>query len=517
MHRQSIAFGPYVLDFGRGILLRDGRPVAVGHKGLLLLQALLGRPGETVTKSELMDAAWSEMAVEESNLSVQMAALRKLLGPAPNGGEWIATVPRVGYRFAGPLNSTEQVPVQGWGEREVKPSRRPTILVLPFRNIGGDHAQDYLVDGITEDIIVALTRFRWFSVIARNSSFAFRDRPVDTAKLRVHADGEPAIHYLVEGSVRKSGQRVRIAAQLIEVGLGTHVWAERYDLELTELFAVQDEIAERVAGALEPELLKTVSVLAAARHTGNMTAWDLVRRGTWHFHRVTRENHFKARELFRQACKLDPESPEAHLWIGRVNAGMLAYGWSEVRDSDIHEGTDAALTAIRIDEKNPYAHYALAIISAYGNAPDRAIAAADRAIELTPSFALGHLVLGMARLFSGQASEAIAPLERGFRLNPYDPQNFVWFNVLALAHLFSGHPDRALDSAIKAQKVRPAWRPIVETLAACHAALGQMDEARRAIREMSKLEKPAGDALAPLFAINPHWREQRLAYLRDAG
>jgi TolB-like protein/Flp pilus assembly protein TadD len=517
MRTEAVAFGPYVFDLSRGVLLREARPVAVGHKGLLLLKALLREPGQTVTKPELMDAAWPEMAVEESNLSVQIAALRKVIGPAPNGGTWIATVPRVGYRFVGPLNNTEQIPAQASGERVAAPSRKTTILVLPFRNIGGDHCQDYLVDGITEDIIVALTRFRWFSVIARNSSFAFKDRPVDTAKLEIDAAGEPGTRYVVEGSVRKSNQRVRIAAQLIEVGSGIHLWAERYDLELTELFAVQDEIAERVAGAIEPELLRTESVLAAARHTGNMTAWDLVRRGTWHFHQVTQENHFQARELFRRACTVDPELPEAHLWIGRVNAGIIAYGWSNAPAEDVSEGTEAALTAIRFDEKNPYAHYALAIISAYSNAFDRASAAAERAIELTPSFALGHLVLGMARLFSGRASEAVPPLERGLRLNPYDPQNFVWLNLLGLAHLFSGHPDRSLDSAMKAQKIRPAWRPIFETLAACYVALGRIEEARRIVMEMAKLDKPAGDALAPLLASNSRWREQRLAYLRDAG
>lgn len=513
---QSIAFGSCVLDLSSGLLLREGRPVTIGHKGLLLLKALLRKPGETVTKPELMDAAWPEMAVEESNLSVQIAALRKLLGPAPSGGEWIATVPRVGYRFVGALGSTDQVS-QDPGERQAGFARKPTILVLPFKNIGGDHAQDYLVDGITEDIIVALTRFRWFSVIARNSSFAFKDRPIDPATLGAHAGGEPGIHYVVEGSVRKSDQRVRIAVQLVEVGSATHVWAERYDLELTELFAIQDEIAERVAGALEPELLKTEAVVAAAQHTGNMTAWDLVRRGTWHFHHVKRDNHLAARELFRLACALDPELPEAHLWLGRVNAGMVAYGWSQAPSDDIHEGTRAALTAIRLDEKNPYSHYALAIVSAYGNEPDRAIAAAERAIELAPSFALGHLVLGMARLFSGDASEAVAPLERGLRLNPYDLQNFVWFNLLALAQLFSGHPDRALDSALKAQKVRPAWRPTFETLASCYVALGDREKARRTVMGMAKLDKPAGDALAPLLATNPGWREQRLAHLRDAG
>jgi TolB-like protein/cytochrome c-type biogenesis protein CcmH/NrfG len=489
----------------------------VGQKGLLLLNVLLRKPGETVTKPELMDAAWPEMAVEESNLSVQIAALRKILGPAPTGGDWIITVPRVGYRFIGSLNAAEQVRAQASGDREAATSHKPIILVLPFRNIGGDHKQDYLVDGITEDVIVALTRFRWFSVIARNSSFAFKDSSVDTTTLRVDAADEPGIRYVVEGSVRKSNQRVRIAAQLIEAHSRTHIWAERYDLELTEVFAVQDEIAERVAGAIEPELLRTESGLAAARHTGNMTAWDVVRRGTWHFHQVTRDNHFKARELFRQACRLDPELPEAHLWIGRVNAGIVAYGWSQAPDDDIREGAEAALAAIRLDEKNPYAHYALAIVSAYANMLDRAIAAAERAIELTPSFSLGHLVLGMAFLFSGKATEAVSSLERGLRLNPYDPQNFVWFNLLGLAHLFSGQPDQALDSTMKAQKVRPAWRPIFETLAACYVALGRMDEARRTVADMSKLDKPAGDALAPLLASNARWREQRYAYLRDAG
>jgi tetratricopeptide (TPR) repeat protein len=170
---------------------------------------------------------------------------------------------------------------------------------------------------------------------------------------------------------------------------------------------------------------------------------------------VTRKNHFKARELFRQACKLDPELPEAHLWIGRVSAGIVAYGWSEAPHNNIREGVESALTAIRLDEKNPYAHYALAIVSTYGRALDRATAAAERAIELTPSFALGHLLLGMARLFSGKASEAVPPLERDLRLNPYDPQNFVWLNLLGLAHLFSEHPDRALDAAMKAQRIRP--------------------------------------------------------------
>jgi hypothetical protein len=170
---------------------------------------------------------------------------------------------------------------------------------------------------------------------------------------------ELGVRYLLEGSVRNSCERIRISAQLVEAASANQIWAERYDLALTEVFAVQDEIAERVAGAIEPELLKTEGVQTAARHTGNMTAWDLVRRGTWHFHKVTRDNHHKARDLFRQACKLDPELPEAHIWLARVSAGTVFYGWSENSPTDLQEGTEAALRAILLDERNPYAHYAV--------------------------------------------------------------------------------------------------------------------------------------------------------------
>ncbi len=171
------------------------------------------------------------------------------------------------------------------------------------------------------------------------------------------------------------------------------------------------QIAERVAGAIEPELLKTEGAQAAVRHTGNMTAWDVVRRGTWHFHQVTRENHLKARELFRQACKLDAELPEAHLWLGRVSAGVVPYGWSDNPVADLQEGMDAALKAVQLDERNPYAHYALAIVSVFADRLEQSISAARKAIEISRSFALGHLVFGMALLFNGRPSDEITPLE----------------------------------------------------------------------------------------------------------
>jgi TolB-like protein len=499
-------FGPFTLDLHCGTLAREGRPIAVGTKWLSLLCALLQAPGRVLGKSALMEAAWPGSIVEESNLTVQIAALRKLLGPQPDGSDWIVTVPRVGYRFSGSVRSIDLGAVgDKTTEERSKPSvERSSILVLPLSNASGNKKQEYLADGITEDVITALTRFRWFRVIGRSTSFVYKSKSVSSKQI---AD-ELGVRYVLEGSVRRSGHQVRVSAQLVDAASASQIWAERYEMELTEAFAIQDAIAERVVGAIEPELLKTESLPAGSPHSGNVTAWDLVRRGTWHFHRIGRETHLYARELFREACGLDPELAEAQVWLGRVSAGIVAYGWSDNPEQDIKDGLDAGLRAIRLDERNPYSHYALAICSAFANAPEQAVLAAEKAIEVSPSFALGHLVLGMAHLFRGNAAEAISPLEHGLTLNPNDPQNFVWLNLLALAHLFAGAPENALAAAIKGRKVRPAWRPIYETITCCYSALDQHQEARDCSAEMARLEKPSGDALAPLRLRNPSWVEQ---------
>src|SRR3569832_2226754 len=275
---ERIAFGPFVFEPARGVLLRDGRPVPINQKGIRILVALLGTPGQAVAKTALMDAAWAGTAVEESNLSVQIAALRKLLGAAQDGGEGIATVPRVGYRFAGTVLSTETA-IQGADAAVV----RPLITVLPFGIVSGETGKEYLADGITDDIITALARYRWFRVVVRGSAFAL-------------SDDQLGARYALHGNVRHSGERLRISAQLIDTRDGAHLWAERYDVAMADVFAIQDEIAERVVAAIEPELLKSESRLAVTRHTGNITAWELVRQGMWHFHKVTREGHRAARE-----------------------------------------------------------------------------------------------------------------------------------------------------------------------------------------------------------------------------
>ncbi len=502
MTSRRFEFGEFTLDTGRGALLRDGRPVVVSNRGLSLLKALLNHSGSTVTKADLMEAAWPGTAIEESNLSVQIAALRKLLGTAEDGTEWIVTVPRVGYRFASSPTGQDNDVVPQFEQGSA--SSRPAVAVLPFTIGGGGHDKEYLADGITDDIIMALMRFRWFRVISRSSSFAFKGKAVDSRQV----SRDLGARYLLEGSLRHASGRLRISAQLVDAETRGQLWAERYDVQLADVFAIQDEIAERVAGAIEPELLKTEARLATSRHTGNVTAWDLVRQGTWQFHKIARDSHYAARKLFRQACAIDPDLPEAHIWLARVNAGLIAYAWTDDADAVIKEGMEAASRAIYLDGRDPYAHYAFAIASAYGRVPRLAVLAAEKAVSLNSSFALGYLVLGLSRLFDGRATEATAPLQHGLALNPNDPQNFVWYNLLALAQLFAGQANDAVKSANEALKVRPDWRPTSETLAACHAAARDLDEAKRAANRIDKLKKPDGDALAPLMELNPAWSKQ---------
>jgi TolB-like protein len=508
---RRLRFGRFEFDTGHRVLAVEGKPLAVGQRATAVLGALLAADGRVVAKAELLDAGWPGLVVEESNLSVQIAALRKVLGPGPDGREWIATIARVGYRFAGPVTLEAEAEALG-SAIQTSVDGRPAVAVLPFTNLSGDAADDYIADGITEEIITALSRFRWFHVIGRNASFAFRTSGADASQV-ARALGA---RYVLQGSVRRAGRDIRISVHLVEAATVHQLWAERYDTELDDVFAVQDRIAAHVVGATEPALLRSES---AARRAplGGADTWERVQRGTALFHRVTRPTHLQARLLFREARALDPALPEAGIWLARVSAGIVAYGWSDDPDRDLAEGIHAALAAVQLDERNPYAHYALAITSAYSTDVDRGVRAAEAAVDVNPSFALGHLVLGMTRLYSGDAVGARESLEYGLKLNPHDPQNFVWLNLLALACLFSGHTAAGREAVIGALKIRPDWRPLFETLAACEVTAGDDAAAKRCAEQCLALPVQSSDALVPLRRNNPGWAARMTELLRSAG
>jgi TolB-like protein len=503
-------FGPFRLDTDAQTLFRGATVTELGRRPVALLRVLVQRPGDLISKEALIEAAWSGQVVEDSNLPVQIAALRRVLGEEPGGDHWIETLPRRGYRYVGPA-----VVIQEGADHIVLPRDRqpnelastqsarhhPSIAVLPFLNLSGRPEQQYFGDAIADDIITALTRFRWFFVVARNSSFAFRDSATDVRQIA----SQLGVRYVLEGSHRQFGQRVRIAAQLVDAASGSNIWAERYERDVADIFAIQDEITDSVVGAIEPELLKTESRLSVAHRDVDATAWDLVRRGVWHFHKISRETHEQARDFFRSAVKLDPQLPEAHIWLARVCGGIAFWGWSDDPDTVLKEGLTAALTAIRLNEKDPYAHYGLAITSCAANQLEQGRQAAERAVELSPGFALGHLVLGLAKLYAGHAQNAKVSLKHGLRLNAYDPHNFVWFDLLALAHLFTGETEQAIEAATKAIRLRPAWHWTHETMAICFAAAGRMDEARQHIEAMNQASVRPTTVLHLLKAGNPQW------------
>jgi adenylate cyclase len=390
---------------------------------------------------------------------------------------------------------------------------KPSIAVLPFVNLSGDVEQEYFADGITEDIITALANYRWFFVIARNSSFSYKGKAIDVKTIA----RELGVRYVLEGSVRRSGNRLRITTLLIDATGGDHLWAERFDRDLADIFAIQDEITARAAGAIEPELLRAEGGRATAPAAKNLSAWDLVRQGTWHFHQLTEAGHLRSRELFRQAVGLDPNLSEAWTWLSRSGTSIVAYGWCEDEADEMSESMNAALKAVQLDEKDPYAQYAASMAHIFSHAMDPAIRFGEKTIELSPSFALGYLALGMSRLYAGRAAEAIEPLQRALRLNPFDPQNFHWFRILALAHYFSGNKEAALQSALRALNIRPHWPFTLETVTMCYGALGCATEAYKSLVQMRQAIGPRRDPVAPMKVLNPDWADHIGEMLRNAG
>ncbi len=376
---------------------------------------------------------------------------------------------------------------------------KPSIAALPFTNLSGDPEQEYFADGITDDIITALTKTRSLFVTARNSSFAFKGKAIETEQVARRL----GVRYILSGSVRRGGNHVRVSAQLTEAETGGSIWAERYDRDLSDILALQDQVAEEVAGAIEPELLKKEGQRGAERPQ-SFTAWDLVRRGMWEFHKVKPESHSSARAHFLKAIEVEPNSADGYIWLARVEAGFAAYGWSDDPDTNLRDGMAASLKAVQLDERNPYSHYAVAITHTFAGAFETAIQAAQRAVSLSHSFALGYLVLGAAHLYAGKPKEAIDPLEHGLRLSPYDPQNFSWLLLLALAYHFAAEPQQALSTARRALSLRPHWHAALKLVVLCCRALGDLQQARSAIMEL-QVRDSGGDLIQSIARFNSAW------------
>jgi adenylate cyclase len=383
-------------------------------------------------------------------------------------------------KASAPLGNTAAVPADGLPRLDA----RRAIAVLPFVNFSGDPEQEFFADGITEDIIAMLAGWHAFPVISRNSTFTYKGKTVDIKKV----GRELGVRYVVEGSVRKSGRRVRVTAQLIRADTGHHIMAEKYDRDLTDLFELQDEIVSAIVGAIEPELLKFERERVAEQPQHNEDAYALYQRGMWHHYRHSKKDNIDAQAFFRRALAIDPQYPQATaaLAIAVCNAAYLR--WAENPERNYEEAFELAQRAVALDGRYPAAHFVLGLVSMWTSRLDRANSEFRAAIALNPSFAAAHVLLGQTFTYLGRPQEAIPIVERGIRFSPSDPRLFISLGVLAGAHYQAGHYDEAVEIGRRSWTLNRNWPVGLRYVVAGLARLGHIEEARTALAELRKLD-----------------------------
>ncbi|MBE1706837.1 MULTISPECIES: adenylate/guanylate cyclase domain-containing protein [Mesorhizobium] len=356
-----------------------------------------------------------------------------------------------------------------------------SIAVLPFANMSGDAEQDYFADGISEDIITALSKLSQLFVIARNSSFTFKGQNVQVQEVGTKL----GVRHVLEGSVRKSGNRVRITAQLIDAISGGHLWAERFDRELTDIFAVQDDVTQQIVGALALNLTEGDRQRLAPEHPRNAEVYDCFLRGRELWHRLTKETNVAARDVLQRAIDLDPNFASAHAFLALTYVLDYLNRWSASPPESMAQAEEVATRAVALDDSDPWAHWALAIAKLYTRRHDGAIDEAERAIVLNPNFAEGHVILGEALYYSGRPEEALESFARAKSLNPYFPDVLLHFQALAAFQL--GRYEEAVDLLLQ-RLARNAVTDVSRALlAACYGHLSRFAEARAAWQEVLRL------------------------------
>jgi len=479
MQGRRFAFGPFVLNPEKGTLLRQAIPISVGYRALLLLEALVRRPGEVLTKSELIDAAWQGSTVEEGNLSVQIASLRKLLGPTPNGEDWIATVPRVGYRFTGDVER-----VDGGADHRESVETGSSIAVLPFVNLGNEIHQQYFGDGLAEDLITRLARLRWLFVCARNSSFAYGHKAMDVK----HIGRELGVRYVLDGSVRRSGKHLRITARASDTQNGRQIWAERYDVEIVDFFVLQDQIAQSVIGAIEPKLYAAEHERFQSRAPGSLDAWGFAIRAmpyiwTW----GSSQELDLAEELLTKAINVDPDYPRANCLLAWALAARVMLGLAEPA-VQLPIAQDMAQRAIRGDPEDPWTHFAAGFVHMASRRFGQAVAALTEAIVLNPSFAFAHAFLGCAYGYGGMPEDGLHHLSIADRLSPRDFTLAGNLSTRGLCHFVANRFAEAAEYENRAVELRPYFGTAWRTLAASAGMAGDHALANKALSHAVRLQ-----------------------------
>ena len=480
---RMLAFGRFQLDGDAAILFHDGRPTPLGQRAVALLALLVKQPGAPVSKQALIEAAWPAQAIEDSNLTVQIAAIRRVFEDLAGGADWIETLPRRGYRYVGP--AVADAPEGNTGARSppaLALPDKPSVAVLPFTNLGGDSEQDYFADGMVDDIITGLSRINWLFVIARNSTFIYKGRAVDVKQV----GRELGVRYVLEGSVRRLRDSVRVTGQLIDASTGAHVWAERYDRRSGDIFALQDDVALSVVGAIAPSVRRAEIDRVKRKRPDSLDAYDLVLRAQPDVDSGMPEQVTRALALLHRALELEPDYALAH-----GNAAMCHHCLflrAGLKEEDRAASVRHARSAIIHGQDDAHA-LTLAGFSIGMDGHDRAAAftALEAALAISPSSALTYILGAVLLGWGGEAERAIEWSERGMRLSPFDPWAFAAFDAQAMSHLLCGRHDEACRAAYRSVQANPAHSITYVQLAAALAKLGRLEEAKAAAARVLEL------------------------------
>ncbi|MES5487253.1 winged helix-turn-helix domain-containing tetratricopeptide repeat protein [Bradyrhizobium sp. INPA03-11B] len=476
------------IDTDRRELRRDGKLQPIEPQVFDLLEFLLRNRDHMVSRDDLLASVWSGRIVSESTLASRINAARTVIGDNGQDQRLIRTILRKGIRFVGPVR--EEQDAEAWSatsaaeraQSELPLPDQPSIAVLPFSNMSGDPLQDYFADGTSEDIITGLSKLRWFFVIARNSSFVYKDKAVDVRQV----GRELGVRYVLEGSVRKSGSSVRITAQLIDADTGKHIWAERYDSELTDIFALQDEITKKVVAAIEPRLLEAEGIRLQHRSSKDLGAWDMLIRANSLFWRLTKDESQAAIMVLKQLVQRHPTYAPGHSMLAFVLLVSRQGGW-HMMEPAVTQAANLAARAVELDDSDPWAHLALGFVAFTQRHTDEAVQEFVRALDLNPNFAAAHGFLGCALAFDARSDQAIDHIERAIRMSPHDPQNALLNAALAAAHYQAGRYAEAIGFGRKAIQQRFELTNGHRIYVASLAQAGRIDEARASLARLQEL------------------------------
>jgi TolB-like protein len=482
-------FANHTLDTDRRELRRGTRAIAVEPQVFDLLVYLVENRDRVVSKDDLIASVWGGRIVSDSTLTSRINAARKAIGDSGVDQKLIRTIARKGLRFVGDVRTqaNDDEPARATAASETStpapPQDRPVIAVLPFTNMSGDPEQEYFSDGISEDIITGLSKLRWFFVIARNSSFMYKGRAVHLKRI---AD-ELGAGYVVEGSVRKGGERVRITAQLNDVATGSHIWAERYDRDLSDIFAVQDEITEAIVAAIEPQLYAAESFRAKRKPPDSMDAWDLVMRALSHYWRVTRQDNMVAQALLEKATAIDPNYGQALGLLAGSHTFTAHMGWADMK-TVIPVAERAAHAAILADSEDPWAHHALGSVHLHSRRFEDSLAEFELALRLNPNFALAQGYYGLALTYCGHWEEGDLAARRALRLSPRDPFSAVYYGIASYAQFVGRKYDEAMQLARAGLRQRGDFVGAHRVLTAAAGMIGDEDVAKAALQELRRAQ-----------------------------